>query len=86
MLALSFRKGEYAFVYSGGCPIGAILLGEMKGKGRPLLLFSGAERQFQVLRPSVVKQRFGGAELERLENLFLTQDTTYSMRNHSSRE
>jgi len=84
MLALSFREGEYAFVFSGGCPIGAIVLGDMKGRGRPLLLFSGAERQFQVLRPSVVRQRFGDAELERLEKLFLTQDQTNTVWNDSS--
>jgi hypothetical protein len=66
MLALRFGKDEFAFVYSAGRPIGAILVGDFKGKGRFSLLFSGEHADFEVLRPRAVEQRFGRDELDRL--------------------
>ncbi len=66
MLALSFSQGDYAFVFSGGRPIGAILVGDCRGKGRFPLLFAGRELDFNVLRPSVVERCYGAEELEKL--------------------
>ena len=75
MLALRFSKNEYAFVYSDGRPIGAILIGDMKGRGQLSLLFVGQEAEFQVLRPRAVERRYGRDELERLQTQFLAPCT-----------
>ena len=71
MLSLRFSKDDYAFVYSEGRPIGAILVGETKGRGQFSLLFSGREIEFQILRPRAVEHRFGRQELEKLQTQFL---------------
>jgi hypothetical protein len=71
MLALKFSQDEYAFVYTMGRPIGAILVGEKKGRGQLSLLFSGSRTDFEVLRPQTVELRFGRDELTRLESQFL---------------
>jgi hypothetical protein len=69
MLTLRFSADDYAFVYSAGRPIGAIVVSETRG--RLALLFSGARTDFEVLRPQAVERRFGRAELEKLEAEFL---------------
>ena len=73
MLALRFSRDDYAFVYSAGRPIGAIVIGDMKGRGQLSLLFSGREHDFQVLRPRAVELRYGRAELDRLRAQFLPE-------------
>ena len=75
MLALRFSPGDYVFVYSKGRPLGAILVGDGRGKGRFPLLFCGRERDFEILRPSVVEHRYGSEELERLIEDFSLQDS-----------
>lgn len=76
MLALRFSAGDYAFVYSKGRPIGAIRVGNCRGKGRFPLLFCGRQLDFEILRPSVVEHRYGSEELERLIKDFSVQDPT----------
>jgi hypothetical protein len=73
MLALTVSPGDYVFVYSQGRPLGAILVGDARGRGRSPLLFCGRERDFEILRPSVVAHRYGSAELERLIDDFSLQ-------------
>ncbi len=73
MLALRFAKDEYAFVYCDGRPIGAIVVGDMKGRGQLSLLFAGRESEFQILRPRAVELRFGREELDRLRTQFLAE-------------
>jgi hypothetical protein len=74
MLALSFSDSDFAFIYSDGRPIGALLLGEIKGAGRVKLRFAGDTIAFEVLRPSVVERRFGKAELVKLTERFLSAE------------
>jgi len=71
MLSLRFSTDDYAFVYTGGRPIGAILVGEIKGRSQMSLLFSGQETDFEILRPRTVERRFGREELEKLQSRFL---------------
>jgi len=71
MLSLRFSADDYAFVYTDGRPIGAILVGEIKGRGQFSLLFSGQETDFEILRPQAVERRFGRRELEELRSRFL---------------
>ena len=71
MLSLRFSRDDYAFVYTEGRPIGAILVGELKGRSQFSLLFSGREFDFEILRPRAVERRFGRQELEKLELQFL---------------
>ncbi len=71
MLSLRFSTDDYAFVYTEGRPIGAILVGETKGRSQLSLLFSGQEMDFEILRPRAVERRFGREELEKLQLLFL---------------
>jgi len=71
MLSLRFSRDDYAFVYSEGRPIGAILVGETKGRSQFSLLFSGREIDFEILRPRTVERRFGRQELEKLRSQFL---------------
>ena len=71
MLALGLRKGEYAFVYNEGRPIGAILVRDANRNGRFALGFSGEKLDFEILRPSLVESRFGPQELTRLIQHFL---------------
>jgi len=71
MLSLRFSTDDYAFVYTQGRPIGAILVGEIKGRNQLSLLFSGREMDFEILRPRVVERRFGREELEKLQSRFL---------------
>jgi hypothetical protein len=72
MLSLRFSKDDYAFVYTAGRPIGAILVGEIKGRSQLSLVFSGQEMDFEILRPQVVERRFGREELEKLRSRFLS--------------
>jgi len=74
MLSLRFSRDDYAFVYTEGRPIGAILVGETKGRSQFSLLFSGQEMDFEILRPRAVERRFGREELEKLELRFLRPD------------
>ena len=46
MLSLRFSRDDYAFVYTEGRPIGAILVGETKGRSQFSLLFSGQRNGF----------------------------------------
>jgi hypothetical protein len=71
MLSLRFSTDDYAFVYTEGRPIGAILVGETKGRGQFSLLFSGRETDFEILRPQAIERRFGRQELEKLRSRFL---------------
>jgi len=71
MLSLRFSTDDYAFVYTEGRPIGAILVGETKGRSQFSLLFSGQETDFEILRPRTVERRFGREELEKLQSRFL---------------
>ena len=71
MLSLRFSTDDYAFVFSEGRPIGAILAGETKGRSQISLLFSGQEKDFEILRPRAVERRYGREELERLQSRFL---------------
>ena len=71
MLALRFCTDDYAFVYTGGRPIGAILVGQTKGRSQFSLLFCGQETDFEILRPQAVERRFGRQELEKLRSRFL---------------
>ncbi len=71
MLSLRFSTDDYAFVYTQGRPIGAILVGPTKGRSQLSLLFSGQERDFEILRPQAVEQRFGREELDKLRARFL---------------
>ncbi len=71
MLSLRFSTDDYAFVYTRGRPIGAILVGKTKGRSQFSLLFSGREMDFEILRPQAVERRFGRQELERLRSRFL---------------
>ena len=59
MLSLRFSTDDYAFVYTAGRPIGAILVGESKGRTQFSLLFSGKEIDFEILRPKAIERRFG---------------------------
>jgi hypothetical protein len=72
MLSLQFSRDDYAFVYSEGRPIGAILIGAIKGRSRLSLLFGGQPTDFEILRPSAVEGRYGIDELERLRSRFLS--------------
>ena len=60
MLSLRFSTDDYAFVYTEGRPIGAILVGETKGRTQFSLLFSGRETDFEILRPRAVERRLAG--------------------------
>jgi len=71
MLSLRFSRDDYAFVFTGGRPIGAILVGEIKGRSQLSLSFSGEEMDFEILRASAVERRFGREELEKLQSRFL---------------
>jgi hypothetical protein len=71
MLSLRFSTDDYAFVYTDGRPIGAIVVGQMKGRSQFSLLFSGCETDFEILRPQAVERRFGLQELEKLRSRFL---------------
>ena len=71
MLSLRFSTDDYAFVYTDGRPIGAIRVGEIKGRSQLSLLFSGQELDFEILRPQAVERRFGRQELEELRSRFL---------------
>jgi len=71
MLALRFSIDDYAFVYTDGRPIGAILVGDIRGRGQLSLLFSGQARDFEILRPQAVERRYGPDELEKLRSRFL---------------
>ncbi len=77
MLSLRFSADDYAFVYSAGRPIGAILVGASKGQRQFSLLFSGQADDFEILRPPVVQRRYGREELERLESRFLRNRSAY---------
>jgi hypothetical protein len=68
MLALGFRGGEYAFVYTRGKPIGVVGLAQRTLQAS--ILFGGSRDKFEVLRPNVVARRYGAAELERLIEMF----------------
>ena len=73
MLALNFKAEDYVFVYFRGQAIGAIRIGAMKpsrARSRVTLLFAGAERDFQIMRPNAVIGRYGHEELERLVRQF----------------
>ena len=73
MLALNFKAEDYVFVYSRGQAVGAIRIGAMKpnrARSRVTLLFAGAERDFQIMRPNAVIGRYGREELERLVRQF----------------
>jgi hypothetical protein len=74
MLSLRFSTDDYAFVYTNGRPIGAIVVGDIKGRGQFSLLFSGQEADFEILRPRAVERRFGREELEKLQSQFLRAD------------
>jgi hypothetical protein len=74
MLSLRFAAEDYAFVYSAGRPIGAIVVGGFRGQLS--LLFSGSKNDFEILRPRTVELRFGREELEKLEAQFLTMEST----------
>ncbi len=76
MLSLRFSTDDYAFVYTEGRPIGAILVGETKGRSQFSLLFSGQEVDFEILRPQAVERRFGREELEKLQSRFLRPNST----------
>jgi hypothetical protein len=80
MLSLRFSRDDYAFVYTEGRPIGAILVGEIKGRSQFSLLFSGREMDFEILRPQAVERRFGREELEKLQLRFLRADSTHHRR------
>jgi hypothetical protein len=71
MLSLRFSSDDYAFVYTGGRPIGAILVRQTKGRSQFSLLFAGQEADFEILRPQAVERRFGRQELENLRARFL---------------
>ncbi len=71
MLSLRFSRDDYAFVYTEGRPIGAILVGETKGRGQFSLLFSGRQADFEILRPRAVERRYGRQELDKLRSQFL---------------
>jgi hypothetical protein len=79
MLSLRFSRDDYAFVYSAGRPIGAILVGETSGRSQFSLLFSGREFDFEVLRPAAVVRRFGREELAKLQSQFLRPSPKGSM-------
>jgi hypothetical protein len=76
MLALRFSRDDYAFVFSGGRPIGAIIVGENKGRSQLSLFFAGQETDFEILRPQAVQRRFGREELEKLRSRFLPPSFT----------
>ena len=80
MLALRFSTDDYAFVYTAGRPIGAIVVGDTRGKSQLSLLFSGRQSDFEVLRPTAVERRFGRKELEKLEMQFLRVNDRQSSR------
>ena len=71
MLSLRFSTDDYAFVYTEGRPIGAILVGPTKGRSQLSLLFSGQAADFEILRPQAVERRFGQQELDKLRSRFL---------------
>jgi len=74
MLALTFREGDYAFVYHNGTAIGAILFGDERPPGRHFRVpvrFSGLKDDFEILRPKVVEHRYGKQELDKLAEQFL---------------
>ena len=77
MLSLRFSTDDYAFVYTEGRPIGAILVGQIKGHSQFSLLFSGQELDFEILRPQAIERRFGWEELEKLQLRFLRPDFTH---------
>ena len=68
MLALTFRGGEFAFVYHEGRPIGVVRLPDESP--RTAVLFGGSKNGFEVLRPRLVAQRYGQQELERLCHVY----------------
>lgn len=79
MLALSFRDGDYAFVYHAGIAIGAILFGDEKSGRRRVRMpvrFAGRKDTFEILRPQAVERRYGKQELEQLTEQFLHQPAT----------
>ncbi len=85
MLSLRFSKDDYAFVYTRGQPIGAILVGEIKGRGQFSLLFCGREVDFEILRPRAVERRFGPEELEKLRSRFLRPSSIRAPRKEEAR-
>jgi hypothetical protein len=71
MLSLRFSTDDYAFVYTAGRPIGAILVGQTRGRSQLSLLFCGQAEEFEILRPQAVERRFGRQELDKLRAQFL---------------
>ena len=74
MLALTFREGDFAFVFHDGTAIGAILVGDERRVGKRLRVpvrFSGRKDDFEILRPKLVERRFGKQELDKLIEQFL---------------
>ena len=80
MLSLRFSADDYAFVFTEGRPIGAILVGETRGRSQFSLLFSGQEMDFEILRPRAVERRFGREELEKLQLRFIRPGTLVQKR------
>ena len=86
MLALNFKAEDYVFVYFRGQAVGAIRVGAVKparARSKVTLLFAGAERDFQIMRPNAVIGRHGPEELERLVDQFdlrISPDTRDSAR------
>lgn len=73
MLALDFKPEDCVFVYFRDQPVGAIRIGAVRPRqasSRVKLLFAGAERDFQILRPNAVIGRYGLRELEKLIERF----------------
>lgn len=66
MLSIAVR--DYVFIYSHGRAIGAVIV---PGQGTVRLVFSGEEKEFQVLRAPVVERLFGKDELDRLVRQFV---------------
>lgn len=74
MLVLSFRSGEFAFVFHRGIPIGAIVVPKRTRGGEPIrfpIVFAGGADDFEVLRPIAVERRYGKQQLQRLTEQFL---------------
>jgi hypothetical protein len=75
MLTLSFRDGDYAFVFYAGIAVGAMQYGDHKPGGKRSRLpvrFAGRKEEFEILRPSAVERRYGRQELEKLTDRFLS--------------
>ena len=75
MLKLSFRSGEVAFVFHNGHPIGAVLVGEEQPNGRKpriAVVFGGDKLSFEIVRASVIEERYGREVLEGLVRQFLS--------------